>query len=84
MDDEIKDARDLFGKRHLVLNKKSRKTERGEWLKHFAKKTGRTIPFIAYKLTNVPTDDLYAFNKKCEEYKGGYGKAFWGSLKIKK
>lgn len=81
--DEIQSASDLFGNYRILHNPSSGKTERGEWLKYFAKKTGRTIGFIAFKLTGVPTEDLWAFDKKCQEYKGGYEKCFWGCLKIK-
>ena len=63
--------------------RESQRVERGEFLKRFAEKTGRTIPFIAFKLQGVPTEDLYAFEKQCDSYKGPWSKAFFGALKVK-
>lgn len=38
---------------------------------------------IALKLGHVPTEDLYAFFKKCNSAQS-FGKCFWGSLKVQK
>lgn len=38
---------------------------------------------IAIKLGHVPTSDLYAFYKKCNQ-SSNFGKCFWGSLKVQK
>lgn len=76
------EAKDLFGAYRIVPKKGG--SERGEFLKKFSEKTGKPIKYIAFKLTGVPTTDLYAFDKKCEEYaKSGkpYSKCFYGCLK---
>ena len=80
-EDTVKSASDLFGNYRMPVPASTRKTERGEFLKRFAAKTGRTIPFIALKLQGVPTEDLYAFEKQCDSYKGPWSKAFFGALK---
>lgn len=60
---------------------KSRRTERGDLLEYFSKKTGKPIPYIAMRLTGIPTHDLYHIQKQCDQYKGPWGKAFFGMLK---
>lgn len=61
----------------------SRATERGELLKKFAEQTGKPIRFIAFKLTGIPTQDLYFIEKQCDTYKGPWSKAFFGMLKVR-
>lgn len=61
-----------------------RHTERGILLERFALMTGRRIGYIAYRLTNIPTADLYALEKQCDQYKGPWSKAFFGALKVRK
>lgn len=68
---------DLFGGSDSI----TRTTERGELLKKFAAKTEKPIGFIAYKLTGIPTPDLYYIEKQCDTYKGPWSKAFFGMLK---
>lgn len=76
----MKTAQDLFGNKRIMLSN-SRKSERGEFLKHFAEKTGKPLGYIAYRLTKVPTSDFYFIQKQCDEYKGPWAKAFFGMLK---
>ena len=82
MSDDYKSATDLFGNYRLVPSKR-RETERGMLLEYFSKKTGRPIKFIAFKLTSIPTPDLYHIKKQCDIYKGVWAKAFFGMLKVK-
>jgi hypothetical protein len=74
---------DLFGSKRFILNTKTKTTERGEMLKLFAQKTNRTIGFIAFKLTGIPTEDLYHIDSVCSKYNGPYSKCFFGSLKTR-
>src|SRR4051812_5714113 len=64
-----------------VVSGQKRTTERGELLKKFAEKTGKPLRYIAFRLTKIPTADLYFIEKKCDTYKGPWGKAFFGMLK---
>lgn len=66
-------------KRFAIVS--TRKSERGDMLKIFSEKTGKPIRYIAFRLTGIPTSDLYFIDKQCEAYKGPYGKAFFGMLK---
>lgn len=38
---------------------------------------------LGMMLAHVQTDDLHAFYKSCEGYKGGFSRCFFGSLKKK-
>ena len=78
---DYQSASDLFGKKRFVLDTKTKKTERGELLKLFAQKTNREIRFIAFKLTGIPTEDLYYIDSVCSKYSGPYSKCFFGMLK---
>jgi hypothetical protein len=63
---------------------KSQKTERGELLSYFSTKLDKKIPYVAFKLTMIPTEDLYFIKSNCDDYerRGGiWAKAFYGSLK---
>lgn len=40
-----------------------------------------TTRAIAVMLSKVKTEELYPFFKRCCEYKGGFSRAFFGSLK---
>lgn len=72
----------LFGERYSVAPA-SRATERGELLKKFSVKTGKPLGFIAYRLTGIPTRDLYFIEKQCDTYQGPWSKAFFGMLKTR-
>ncbi len=80
--DGFQSAQDLFGNRRFAVSS-SKKTERGELLKYFAQKTGKSIGYIAFRLTKIPTADLYFIQKRCDEYDGPWSKAFFGMLKAK-
>lgn len=43
--------------------------------------SARTISILMAK---VPTEDLHPFFKQCINYKGGFSRAFFGALKIKR
>ena len=60
------------------------KSERGALLEYFARKTGKKIPYIAFKLTGIQTPDLYHIKKQCDQYNGPWSKAFFGMLKVRK
>lgn len=62
---------------------KSRRSERGDLLEYFSTKTGKPIPYIAMRLTGIPTSDLYYIQKQCDQYDGPWGKAFFGMIKLK-
>lgn len=67
-----------------VLPEADNKTERGELLLYFAKKTGYTIKRVAFKLTGIPTKDLYYIKSCCDDYENRgntWGKCFNGMLK---
>lgn len=78
---------DLFGNfRFIPVARKQR--ERGELLKYFCQKLGksqREIGFVAFKVTGIPTRDLYYIKSICDQYenegKGAWGKCFYGCLK---
>lgn len=73
--------------------KKSRRTERGDFIDTFTAKLNAERDgvkykklkksFVAFKMSHIKTSELYFFLKQCEEYSGGFSKAFWGSLKTK-
>lgn len=65
----------------LRTKPKKRATERGELLKYFAEKTGKPIGYIAFKLTGIPTKDVYYIKSSCDQYRGEWAKAFYGQLK---
>lgn len=79
--DGLKYGSDLFGNKRITLSNK-RTSERGELLKYFAEKTGKPIKYIAFRLTMVPTADLYFMQKQCDTYKGPFSKCFFGMLKV--
>lgn len=61
-----------------------RATERGELLRYFSQKTGRTIKYIAFRVTGLSVRDLYYIKSSCDQYeKSGnpWAKGFFGSLK---
>jgi hypothetical protein len=60
---------------------KTKKTERGEFLKKFGEKIGKPIGYVAMRLTGVPTADFYFIEKQCDNYKGPWAKCFYGMLK---
>lgn len=63
---------------------KKKVTERGELLRYFARKIDRKIPYVAFKLTSIPTQDFYFIKSTCDDYErrgGNWSKAFFGSLK---
>jgi hypothetical protein len=83
----------LFGNRVALPSKPSRQTERGDLLETFLSRLnpGRkakgypplTIKRLAYKLTGIPTKDLYALLSKCNdaERRGvPWSAAFWVEL----
>ena len=74
---------DVYTRKFEVVQK-SRATERGDLLKYFSEKTGRPIKYIAFRLTAIPTSDLYHLQKQCDTYKGPWAKAFFGQLKVRK
>ncbi len=77
---------DLFGKMHVSLETKSRKTERGELLKYFSGKMGKPIPWVAVKVEGLEVADLYYLKSICDKYEvegKPFGKAFNGSLKVR-
>ncbi len=39
---------------------------------------------IGVMVAHIKTDDLEAFYKQCSDYRGGFSKAFFGALKVKK
>lgn len=78
--DDYKSATDLFGTFRFIATKGS---ERGMLLKYFSEKTKKPLPYIAFKLTGIPTPDLYHIKKQCDTYKGPWAKAFFGMLKVK-
>lgn len=81
-EDTLRSASDLFGTYRIIPQKG--KTERGELLKFFSQKTSKPIPYIAMRLTGVPTEDLYYLRSICIDYeKRGqpFSKCFFGSLK---
>ncbi len=45
----------------------NKKTERGELLKYFAQETEKNIKYIAFRLTGIPTQDLYYIKSVCDE-----------------
>ena len=47
---------------------------------HWKQLDGRAV---AMKLKNIKTEDLHAFYQKCRNYQGGFGKMFFGCLKLK-
>jgi hypothetical protein len=74
---------DLFGMKRYIVASNSRDTERGILLKKFSEKTGKDIKYIAFRLTCIPTADLYFIEKQCDNYKGEWSKCFFGMLKVK-
>ncbi len=78
----MKSMASLLQKREVQPKKKI--TERGELMSYFSKKLDKKIPYVAFKLTSVPTQDLYFIKSSCDDYerRGGiWAKAFYGSLK---
>lgn len=85
-------ANDLFGNFHLVPAKKNQ-SERGELLRYFSQKTGKTIPHLCgrYIHPKLTLEDLYYIKSACDQYAarpaaeggGPWGKAFFGMLKDK-
>lgn len=82
IDHGFQTGNDLFGNKRFVVTK-SRESERGQLLKYFAQKTGKPIGYIAFRLTKVPTGDLYHIQKTCDAYDGAWSKCFFGMLKPK-
>lgn len=78
------------------IGKSTIKNERQDLLKMFldvkidgitVRKGSKFVPIdastLAFKLSHIPTSDLYAFYKQCENAKH-FGKYFWWALKPKK
>lgn len=74
----------------LKPQKRTRRTERGDLIDylysrlkpHWKGKTELTRGFIRYKLTNIPTKDLYYIKSGLDEREGLAGaKWFWWSVK---
>lgn len=73
--------------------KKSRRTERGDFLDTFTARINAERDGVKYKkftkariaffISHIPTSDLYFFLKQCESYSGPFSKCFFGSLKVK-
>lgn len=80
----MKHIQELIQNRKVEETPKKRASERGDFLKYFAKRTDRPIKYIAFRLTGIPTADFYYIQKQCDSYKGPWAKAFFGMLKPKK
>lgn len=76
--------------------KKTRRTERGDLLDFFwaelnieRKRDGKkeyAKPYIAVRISHIPTKDLYYLKRICEDALDrhySFGKCFFGSLKVK-
>lgn len=82
----------LFGHK-VAPPKKTRQTERGELLEYFLlqarkewdEKYGKlTMSRIAYRLTGIPTKDLYALKSKTDDAQrrgSSWAKTFWWEIK---
>lgn len=74
----------------LNLVKQGARSERAEFVGKFTDRLNQdrggykklTYARIGKVLAHIPTQDLYAFWKKCDEAKI-FGKVFWGALKVK-
>lgn len=76
---------DVF-KTYDLTPKKTKITERGELMKYFAQKIRKPIGYVAMRLTNIPTSDLYYIKSSCDLYErdgNPWAKAFYGSLKTR-
>lgn len=85
-DNELKPIASLFHE-YEIPPKKARATERGELLKFFSEKMSRSIPFMAKRLAHLDIPDLYYLQSVCISYEREgkeFGKAFNGSLKVRK
>lgn len=78
------EIKDLFNVERYMKPSGKILTERGILLSKFSEKIGKPIPYVAFRLTKVPLCDLYHMDKQCSNYKGGYAKCWYGSLKVKK
>lgn len=87
----------LFGEKLLILEearkKKSRKQERGDYLRYFMARLNPSRKLAGYKeltearmgyiLKGIETKDLYAFQRMCEKAKN-FSTKFWWELDPKK
>lgn len=92
---QMKPIADLFGSYSIVSareGKKKRTSERSELVRYFFEhakpawkgKTELKPSYVAWKLSHLSVQDLYAFKSMCEDRtRSGYpwAKYFWGSLK---
>lgn len=81
--DSYQSASDLFGVAR-VLTTKNRKTARGELLKFFADKTGRSMGYVAFKCTGLDMDALYYLQSDMRQANArgvAWGAAFHTALK---
>jgi hypothetical protein len=87
---------DLFGNRTAPPKQRRRSSERGDLLEEFlidllkewdAEKYGKlTIQRLSWKLTGIPTRDLYALRSKCNDAKRrgySFAKTFFWEIKSK-
>lgn len=85
---EIHTGMDLFGNVRLVTTKKGQ-SERGELLRYFAMKTGKTIPHLCGRFIppSLTLTDLYHLKSVADGYeregRGPWSKAFFGALKAR-
>lgn len=75
----MKSTADLLKSYTLPVVKK-RETLRGNFVTRFALKTGKPEGYIRYRLTGIPTADLFCLEKNADNYKGEWSKAFFGQL----
>lgn len=92
--DECKSLEDLFKTRKVEVTN-PRATERGELLKEFATRLDKfklngdpDIPYVAWRLQRIPTQDLYYIRSWCNDAirtgaKKNFGHAFNSCLFLK-
>ena len=85
-------VKDLFGNYKLPPTRK-RMTERSliiesiylEIEKGWDKKYGKLTPqYIVFKVGHIKTKELCEFYSMCKQSKSGFGKCFFGALKVNK
>lgn len=92
-EDQVKSAKDLFGAKKILLNKKSLKKERGELMRRFIERLNPsrvkagfkplTMPRMGRILEGIKTGDLYHLESQCEKAKN-YSSLFWHLISPKK
>ncbi len=91
---QVTSMADLFGNYSIPTKKSKSTSERSELVQYFYENALRhwegnnklTAGRVAYKLSHLSLQDLYAFRSQCEDRaRRGYpwAKYFWGSLKAR-